>query len=127
MLLIIISGVYTYLSSLAITGKSDNGMWKYTYKKNLDASEPSGWQGTIKQIDNQKVNVSKLEFTDNSETIAEKNWFSEGKAEDGYVTTLHPFFTDFFLGDEPVEGHVYKLIITYEKDGKSHEDSIEIN
>lgn len=84
-------------------------------QKNLDASEPNGWQGKIKQIDNQKVNVSKLEFTDNGGTIAEKNWFSEGKAEDGSVTTLQPFLTDFLLGDEPVEGHIYKVILLMRK------------
>lgn len=125
-LLIIFSGIYAYISSISISGKSDNGMWKYTYKKNLDESAPSGWQGKIKQLNNEKVNVSKLEYMDNGEIIAEQDEFSYGRAEDGSVTTANPFFTDFLLGDELVEGHVYKLIITYEKDGKSHKDTIKI-
>ena len=53
--IVFLSVVYAYTSSISISEKSENGMWKYTYKMNLDASEPTGWQGKIKQLDKQEV------------------------------------------------------------------------
>ena len=95
-LIVFLSVVYAYTSSISISEKSENGMWKYTYKMNLDASEPTGWQGKIKQLDKQEVKVEKLEFKDNGKTITDTDIFNEGRDIDGSVTTFHPFSTEFF-------------------------------
>ncbi|MED3963172.1 hypothetical protein [Niallia taxi] len=125
-LIVLLSAVYAYTSSISISGKSENGMWKYTYKKNLDASEPSGWQGRIKQLDKQEVEVEKLEFKDNGKTIADTDIFNEGRDIDGSVTTFHPFSTEFLLGDGPIKGHLYKVVVTWKKDGIVHMDTIDL-
>lgn len=127
LLIVIISTLYAYTASTSISGKSENGMWKYTYKKNLDASEPRGWQGRIKQLDKQEVVVEMLEFKDTGKVIADTDVFNEGRDIDGSVTTLHPFSTEFYLGDGPRKGHMYQVVVTWMKDGVAHMDTIDLN
>lgn len=126
-LIVIFSSIYAYASTLSISGKSDNGMWKYTYKKNLDPSEPTGWHGVIKQLDKQKVKVKELTFWDNDEILAHIDSFVEGTDIDGSVTTYYPFATKFYLGDSPERGHIYKMTVKWEKLGETYEDTFVIH
>ncbi|MCM2980329.1 hypothetical protein M3599_05220 [Niallia circulans] len=126
-LIVIFSSVYVYASTLSISGKSDNGMWKYTYKKSIDPSEPTGWQGKLKQLDKQKVEVKELTFTDNDEILAQTDSFVEGTDIDGSVTTLHPFATEFYLGNSPERGHIYKMTVKWQKEGETYEDTFTIH
>ncbi|MFL0366229.1 hypothetical protein ACH0BF_24945 [Pseudobacillus sp. 179-B 2D1 NHS] len=127
LILVILAGVYGYYSSVSLSGVSENNMWKATYKKNLDASEPTGWVGELKQKNDRKVNVKSIVFTDDEKVLAKKEKFAEGKAEDGSVTTLHPFSAEFYLGDAPNKKHTYKVSVTWEENKESHIDTFEVN
>ncbi|MBR8644218.1 hypothetical protein KEH51_05015 [[Brevibacterium] frigoritolerans] len=52
--------VYWYYSSIVISGTSENGMWKVTYSKNTDQSEPTGWEGRLKQRNDDNVMVKAI-------------------------------------------------------------------
>ncbi|WP_176586100.1 hypothetical protein [Priestia megaterium] len=119
-------GVYWYYNSIAIWGTSDNHMWKATYKKDFDRTE-GGWNGNIKQKSGNEVKVKKITFTDNKRTLMSTGNFIEEKMEDGSVTKLYPFSTEFYgLGDAPKKGHIYKVHVTWSDKGKSHTDSFQL-
>ncbi|MGG2059933.1 hypothetical protein [Priestia megaterium] len=119
-------GVYWYYNSIAIWGTSANGMWKATYKKNQDQYVERGWTGKIKQKSGKKVNVEDITFSDNNHTLMSVGDFEEGESEDGEVTVLYPFSAEFYGGDEPKKGHIYKVHVTWKDKGKSHTDSFQL-
>lgn len=119
-------GVYWYYNSIAIWGTSANGMWKATYKKNQDQYVERGWTGKIKQKSGNKVTVEDITFSDNNHTLMSVGNFEEGESEDGEVTVLYPFSAEFYGGDEPKKGHIYKVHVTWKDKGKSHTDSFQL-
>ena len=119
-------GVYWYYNSIAIWGTSENGMWKATYKKNQDQYVEKGWTGTLKQKSGDKVTVEDITFTDNNKTLMSVGDFEEGIAEDGEETVLYPFSAEFYGGDGPKKGHIYKVHVTWKNNGKSHTDSFRL-
>jgi hypothetical protein len=116
---------YWYLSSIAIWGTSDNGVWKATYQENFDQTV-GGWIGHVKQTSLGKVTVKEIRFTDNETTLMNEKQFIEERMEDGSVTKLNPFSTDFYLGEHPKKNHKYKLHITWEKQGKSYTETFQL-
>ncbi|MDD1515357.1 hypothetical protein [Priestia megaterium] len=125
-LLLLAVGAFWYYNSIAIWGTSDNGMWKATYKKNFDQTE-GGWNGTIKQKSGNKVKVEKITFTDNKKTLMSTGNFVEEEMEDGSVTKLYPFSTEFYgLGDAPKKGHIYKVHVTWVNKGKEQTDTFRL-
>ncbi|MDR7071550.1 hypothetical protein [Fictibacillus barbaricus] len=73
---------FWYLSSMAIWGTSDDGVWKATYQKNFDQTV-GGWIGHIKQTSMDKINIKEIRFTDNKTTLMSDKQFIEERMEDG--------------------------------------------
>ncbi|MFB7640465.1 hypothetical protein [Peribacillus butanolivorans] len=122
-LLVILLGIYWYNSTGSISGKSDNDMWKVSYKENRDPSEPTGWDASIKQLNDDKVVVKEIALLENDKTLITLTSFNEGRAEDGTETKLHPFsYESFYLGDAPKKENIYKASVTWEKGEKVHTD-----
>ncbi|WNB91050.1 hypothetical protein [Bacillus sp. NEB1478] len=118
-------GIYSYISSVAICGTSDNGVWKASYQKNFDKGV-GGWIGHVKQTSEDKIKLKEIRFTDNEKTLMSDHIFIDERMEDGSVTKLNPVSIDFYLGDPPKENHKYKLHITWEKKGKLHTDIFQL-
>ncbi|MDV7765025.1 hypothetical protein [Peribacillus sp. CSMR9] len=120
-LLVILLGIYWYNSTGSISGKSENDMWKVRYKENRDVSEPTGWEASIKQLNDEKVVVKEIALLENDKTLTTLKSFKEGRREDGTETKLHPFYYEsFYLGDAPKKENTYKASVTWEKDEKVH-------
>lgn len=130
-LLVLIIGIggvggYWYYSSIAIWGAPDNGMFKATYRKNFDETV-GGWSGHIEQKSGGKIKVKEIRFTDNEKTLIKFGDFNEERMEDGSVTKLDPFSTDFYSGgNPPKKNHVYKLHVTWEKKDHSQTDTFRL-
>ena len=125
--IILFSGVYRYYDSVSMSGISENKMWKATYKKNLDESEPTAWLGKLKQKNERNVDVKSIVFLEDDKILMKTTLFPEGRAEDGSVITLHPFSSDFYLGDAPKKSHDYKVSVTWEENKKAYTDTFEIH
>ncbi|MGG0788664.1 hypothetical protein [Bacillus sp. AFS017274] len=123
-LALIVICVYWYYSSIVISGTSENGMWKVTYSKNIDSSEPTGWEGHLNQRNNDNVTVKAIVVEENDKINTSIDSFEEGRAEDGEITVLHPFSDDFYLGPKPSKGTVVSVV--WEHDDKTHTDIIKI-
>jgi hypothetical protein len=123
-LALIVACVYWYYSSIVISGTSDNGMWKVTYSKNIDPSEPYGWEGHLKQRNNDNATVKAIVVEVNDKVKTRIDSFEEGRAEDGEITVLHPFSDDFSLGPKPSKGTVVSVV--WEHNGKTHTDTVKI-
>lgn len=112
---------------ILFSGVSENKMWKATYEKNLDESEPTGWLGKLKQKNEQNVDVKSIVFIKDDKVLSKTEFFPEGRAEDGSVITLHPFSSEFYLGDAPKKSHAYKVSVTWEENKKAYTDTLEIH
>lgn len=123
-LVLIVICVYWYYSSIVISGTSENGMWKVTYSKNTDASEPYGWEGHLNQTNNDNVTVQAIVIEENDKIDTRINSFEEGRSEDGKITVLHPFSDDFYLGPKPPKGTAVSVV--WELNDKTYTDIVQI-
>ncbi|MGE7602588.1 hypothetical protein ACQKL5_08760 [Peribacillus sp. NPDC097675] len=123
-LALIVICVYWYLSNTVISGTSENGMWKVTYKKNSDASEPYGWEGHLYQRNNDNVTVKSIIVEENDTIDTRIDGFEEGRSEDGKVTDLQPFSDNFYLGHKPPKGT--SVSVVWELNDKTHTDIVKI-
>ncbi|MGE6611910.1 DUF4944 domain-containing protein [Peribacillus sp. NPDC076916] len=125
----ILVGLYWYSSSGKISGKSENNMWKATYKKNRDPSEVYGWVASIKQSNkNKDAVVKKIIFQEEDKVLAEVTDFAPGKSEDGVVHKINPLdYPDFYQADAPKKGLTYKISVTWEKNNKQHTDTFTLD
>ncbi|MEK4534858.1 MULTISPECIES: hypothetical protein [Peribacillus] len=123
-LALIVICVYWYYSSIVISRTSENGMWKVSYSKNIDPSEPSGWEGHLNQRNNENVNVKAIVVEENGKINTNINSFDEGEAEDGEITVLHPFSGDFYLGPKPSKGTVVSVV--WKRNDETYTDIIKI-
>ncbi|MBT2668890.1 hypothetical protein J7J00_26170 [Bacillus sp. ISL-4] len=109
-LALIVICVYWYYSSIVISGTSENEMWKVTYSKNTDQSEPTGWEGRLKQRNDDNVMVKAIVVKKNDKILYSIDSFVEGRAEDGEITVLHPFSKVFYLGPKPSKGTTVSVV-----------------
>ncbi|MGE7607945.1 hypothetical protein ACQKML_15165 [Peribacillus frigoritolerans] len=123
-LALIVICVYWYYSNIVISGTSENRMWKVTYSKNIDPSEPTGWEGHLNQKNNDNVTVKAIVVEENNKINTSIDSFVEGRAEDGEITVLHPFSADFHLGPKPSKGTVVSVV--WEQDDETHTDIVKI-
>lgn len=119
--------IFGYFSSVSMSGVSDNRMWKVTYKQNVDASEPAGWVGKLEQRGTRKVDVQSVVLRENGKAVMRKDKFFEGRAEDRSWTALHPFSSEFYLGDAPKKGRVYQAAVTWKENGTSYTDTFRLD
>ncbi|MFJ7753652.1 hypothetical protein ACQKGI_09020 [Peribacillus muralis] len=122
---VIFVGLYWYSSSGKISGKSENGMWKATYKEIRDISEGYGWEASIKQSSkNKDAVVKKVIFKEDDKVLVEVTDFTPGESEDGKVTKINPLdYPDFYQADAPKKGLTYRISVTWEKNNKQHTDT----
>ncbi|MFJ7744763.1 hypothetical protein [Peribacillus sp. NPDC097295] len=123
-LALIVICVYWYFSNKVISGTSENGVWKVTYSKNKDASEPYGWEGHLHQRNNDSVTVKSIIVEENDTINTRIDSFEEGRSEDGKVTDLHPFSDDFYLGPKPPKGTTVSVV--WELNDKIYTDIVKI-
>ncbi|MCK1992096.1 hypothetical protein GW626_17225 [Peribacillus muralis] len=126
---VIFVGLYWYSSSGKISGKSENGIWKVTYKEIRDVSEGYGWVASIKQSNKSKdAVVKKVIFQEDDKVLVEVTDFAAGKREDGVVTKVNPLdYPDFYQADAPKKGLTYKISVTWEKNNKQHTDTFTLD
>lgn len=120
-------GILGYFSSISMSGVSDIRMWKVTFKQNVNASESAGWVGKLQQRGTQKVDVQSVVLMENGKAVMRKDKFFEGRAEDRSWTALHPFSSEFYLGDAPKKGRVYQAAVTWKENETSYTDTFRLD
>ena len=116
--------LYVVLFALhRMSNTTTNDTWHVSFKRPFDTNN---WTYEIEQLTTDKFDMQSIELHHGREELIHITQFEEGTTIEDFDTFLHPFYLRSTT-NVIEKGKTYKLTLTYQIQGKTKRDILDIN